>query len=50
MRPPRKSPNALGISPKTAQVHGENLKQKLDLRSTAAMVGYAIKHKFIRID
>jgi DNA-binding NarL/FixJ family response regulator len=27
-----------GISPKTAQVHRKNLKQKLDLRSTAAMV------------
>jgi DNA-binding NarL/FixJ family response regulator len=40
----------LGISPKTAQVHRENLKQKLDLRSTAAMVRYAIKHKFIRLD
>ncbi len=40
----------LGISPKTAQVHRENLKQKLDLRSTAAIVRYAIKHKVIRID
>ncbi len=40
----------LGISPKTAQVHRENLKQKLDLRSTAAIVRYAIKHKLIRLD
>jgi DNA-binding NarL/FixJ family response regulator len=40
----------LGISGKTAQVHRENVKQKLDLRSTAAMVHYAIKHKLIRID
>ncbi len=40
----------LGISPKTAQVHRENLKQKLDLRSTAALVRYAIKHKLIRVD
>jgi DNA-binding CsgD family transcriptional regulator len=40
----------LGISAKTAQVHRENVKQKLDLRSTAAMVRYAIKHKLIRID
>ncbi|HYR78403.1 MAG TPA: response regulator transcription factor [Candidatus Dormibacteraeota bacterium] len=40
----------LGISAKTAQVHRENIKQKLDLRSTAAMVRYAIKHKLIRID
>ena len=40
----------LGISVKTAQVHRDNLKQKLDLRSTAAIVRYAIKHKLIRID
>ncbi len=40
----------LGISTKTAQAHRENIKQKLDLRSTAAMVRYAIKHKLIRID
>ena len=40
----------LGISAKTAQVHRENVRQKLDLRSTAAMVRYAIKHKLIRID
>jgi DNA-binding NarL/FixJ family response regulator len=40
----------LGISPRTAQVHRENLKQKLDLRTTAALVRYAIKHKLIRLD
>ncbi|MBF6568992.1 MAG: response regulator transcription factor [Candidatus Binataceae bacterium] len=40
----------LGISPKTAQAHRENLKQKLNLRSTAEMVRYAIKHKLIRLD
>ncbi|MFZ0889974.1 MAG: response regulator transcription factor [Candidatus Binataceae bacterium] len=40
----------LGISPKTAQAHRENLKEKLDLHSTAAMVRYAIKHKLVRID
>jgi len=40
----------LGISPKTAQVHRENLKQKLDLHSTAELVRYAIKHKLVRID
>ncbi len=40
----------LDISVKTAQAHRENLKQKLDLRSTAAMVRYAIKHKLIRLD
>lgn len=37
----------LGISPKTAQVHRDNLKQKLKAKSTAAMVRYAIKHKLI---
>ncbi len=37
----------LGISAKTAQAHRENIKQKLDLHSTAAMVRYAIKHKLI---
>jgi DNA-binding NarL/FixJ family response regulator len=40
----------LGISVKTAQAHRENLKQKLELHSTAAMVRYAIKHKLIRVD
>ncbi|HZC46179.1 MAG TPA: response regulator transcription factor [Candidatus Acidoferrum sp.] len=40
----------LGISVKTAQAHRNNLKQKLELRSTAAIVRYAIKHKLIRID
>jgi DNA-binding NarL/FixJ family response regulator len=42
--------NRLGISAKTAQAHRENIKQKLDLRSTAALVRYAIKHKLIRVD
>jgi DNA-binding NarL/FixJ family response regulator len=40
----------LAISPRTAQVHRENLKQKLNLRSTASIVRYAIKHKIIRVD
>ncbi len=40
----------LGISAKTAQAHRENIKAKLDLRSTAAMVRYAIKCKLIRVD
>ena len=40
----------LEISAKTAQAHRENIKQKLDLRSTAALVRYAIKHKLIRVD
>jgi DNA-binding NarL/FixJ family response regulator len=39
----------LGISPKTAQVHRDNLKQKLGLRSTADMIRWAIKHKVIRL-
>lgn len=40
----------LSISPKTAQIHRDHLKRKLDLRSTAAIVRYAVKHKLIRID
>jgi DNA-binding NarL/FixJ family response regulator len=40
----------LGISPKTAQVHRENLKGKLNLRTTAAIVRYAIKHKIVKLD
>jgi two-component system, NarL family, nitrate/nitrite response regulator NarL len=40
----------LGISVKTAQAHRDNLKQKLELHSTAAIVRYAIKHKLIRLD
>jgi len=42
--------STLHISPKTAQVHRDNLKRKLNLHSTAAMVHYAIAHKLIRID
>ena len=40
----------LGISPKTAQVHRDNLKHKLGLRTTADMVRWAIKHKIIRVN
>src|SRR5215469_5267826 len=40
----------LGISTKTAQVHRDNLRQKLELGSTAELVRYAIKHKVSRID
>ena len=40
----------LGISPKTAQVHRDNLKQRLNAKSTAAIVRYAIKHKLIRAE
>jgi DNA-binding NarL/FixJ family response regulator len=39
----------LGISPKTAQAHRENLKEKLGLRTTAEMVRYAIQHKIVKI-
>ena len=42
--------SSLNISPKTAQVHRDNLKQKLNLHSTAAIVRYAIQHKVIRLD
>ena len=40
----------LAISPKTAQVHRENLKQKLNLRTTADLVRYAIKHRIVSPD
>jgi two-component system response regulator NreC len=40
----------LGISPKTAQVHRDNLKQKLHLDTTAALVRYAIKHRIVAPD
>ena len=39
----------LGISPKTVQVHRENLKQKLNLRTTADLVRYAIQHKIVKL-
>jgi len=39
----------LGISPKTAQAHRENLKLKLGLRTTAEIVRYAIQHKIVKI-
>ena len=40
----------LGISPKTAQAHRENLKEKIGARTTAEMVRYAIKHKILKLD
>ncbi|HJU10459.1 MAG TPA: response regulator transcription factor [Candidatus Binataceae bacterium] len=40
----------LDISPKTAQAHRENLKQKLRLRTTADLVRYAIKHRIVNSD
>ena len=39
----------LDISPKTAQVHRDNIKRKLQVSTTAAMVRYAIKHKLTRL-
>jgi two-component system response regulator NreC len=38
----------LSISPKTVQVYRENLKQKLNLRTTADLVRYAIQHKIVK--
>ncbi|MGH7916453.1 MAG: response regulator [Candidatus Binataceae bacterium] len=40
---------ALGVSPRTAQAHRDSLKQKLNLRTTADMVRYAIKHKLVKL-
>ena len=40
----------LGISPKTAQTHRENLKDKLGLRTTAELVRYAIRHKIVKME
>jgi DNA-binding NarL/FixJ family response regulator len=40
----------LGISPKTAQVHRDKLKQKLNLRTTADIVRYAIQRKIVKVD
>jgi len=39
----------LGMSPKTAQVHRDNLKSKLNLRTTAHLVRYAIQHKIVKL-
>lgn len=39
----------LDISPKTAQVHSENIRQKLGVHSIAEMVHYAIKHGIIKL-
>jgi DNA-binding NarL/FixJ family response regulator len=41
---------SLGISPKTAQAHRDNLKHKLGLRTTADMVRWAIKQKIVRLN
>jgi DNA-binding NarL/FixJ family response regulator len=41
---------SLGISPKTAQAHRENIKDKLGVRSTAELVRYALKHRIVKAD
>ncbi len=40
----------LGISPRTAQVHRDNLKRKLGLRTTADLVRWGIKQKIVRVN
>ena len=40
----------LGISPKTAQAHRENLKNKLGVRTIAEMVRYAIQYKIVKME
>jgi DNA-binding NarL/FixJ family response regulator len=40
----------LGISPKTAQVHSENIRLKLNLHSIAEMVRDAIKNRIVKLD
>jgi len=39
---------SLSISPKTAQVHRDNIKQKLKLHTTADLVRYALKHRIVQ--
>jgi DNA-binding NarL/FixJ family response regulator len=48
--PAKEIAQRLDISPKTAQVHSENIRQKLSLHSIAEMVRYAIKHGIVRLD
>jgi DNA-binding NarL/FixJ family response regulator len=48
--PAKEIASRLDISPKTAQVHSENIRQKLDLHSIAEMVRYAIKHGIVKLD
>jgi DNA-binding NarL/FixJ family response regulator len=40
----------LGMSPKTAQVHSENIRRKLELHSAADLVRYAIQHRIVKLD
>ena len=48
--PAKEIAQRLDISPKTAQVHSENIRQKLGLHSIAEMVRYAIKHGIVKLD
>jgi two-component system, NarL family, response regulator NreC len=48
--PAKEIAQKLQISPKTAQVHSENIRRKLDLHSIAEMVRYAIKHGIVKLD
>jgi DNA-binding NarL/FixJ family response regulator len=48
--PAKEIARRLDISPKTAQVHSENIRQKLDLHSIAEMVRYAIKHGIVKLE
>jgi two-component system nitrate/nitrite response regulator NarL len=40
---------SLSMSPKTAQVHSENIRRKLELHSAADLVRYAIQHRILKL-
>jgi DNA-binding NarL/FixJ family response regulator len=48
--PTKEIAHRLGISPKTTQVHSENIRVKLNLHSIAEMVRYAIKHRIVKLE
>jgi len=48
--PTKEIAQRLGISPKTTQVHSENIRMKLNLHSIAEMVRYAIKHRIVKLE
>jgi DNA-binding NarL/FixJ family response regulator len=48
--PTKEIAQRLGISPKTAQVHSENIRTKLNLHSIAEIVRYAIKHRIVKLE
>jgi DNA-binding CsgD family transcriptional regulator len=43
----REIASVLGISPKTVEKHRANLLEKLDIRTTAGLVRYAVKQGLI---